>query len=246
MTGLALGRKRSLEARRSRSGFTLIEVMIAVTVLALISGLLFTAFSSLQRSKEGVRRVSDRYREGRMAMARITRELESAYISKHRPLDESMTVVATMFKGQQDSPADRLDFNAFIHRRIDRDSHESDQAEVSYYGEENPHVPGQIDLIRRINPRLDLEVEQGGRAQVLASDIDLFDIQYFDPLLGSWVDEWDTSQVIAQFERFPLQVKVQLVLNGGPRPSGDGDRAAIPFVAKISMPMRSPLQFAAK
>lgn len=179
-------------------------------------------------------------------MARVTRELESAYISKQRPLDESLTVVNTFFKGQQDSPADRLDFNAFINRRIDRDSHESDQAEVSYYGEENPHVPGQIDLIRRINPLLDLEPELGGRAQVLASDIDLFDLQYFDPLLGSWVEEWDSSQVIGQFERLPLQVKIHLVLNGGPRPDGDGDRAGISFVAKVEIPMRTPLQFAGK
>ena len=179
-------------------------------------------------------------------MARLTRELQSAYISKQRPIDESLTVVQTLFKGQQDSPADRLDFNAFIHRRIDRDSHESDQAEVSYYGEENPHVPGQIDLIRRINPRLDLEPELGGRAQVFASDIDLFNLQYFDPLLGDWVEEWDSSQVIGQFERLPLQVKVELVLNGGPRPDGDGDRAGVSFVSKVSIPMRSPLQFAGK
>lgn len=232
--------------KRIQRGFSLIEVMIAITVLALISGLLFTAFSSLKRSKEGVARVSERYREGRMAMGRITHELESAYTSKHLPIDLSLATQRTIFKAKQDSPADRIDFNAFVNRRIDRDVPESDQAEVSYYGEESPHEPGQIDLIRRINPRLDLEPTLGGLAQVLATDIDLFDLKFLDPLLGTWVEEWDTSTAVGQFERMPLQVKIHLVLNGGARADGDRDRAPIPFVAKVSIPIRGPLQFAGR
>lgn len=227
-------------------GFSLIEVMIAVTVLAMISGLLFTAFSSLKRSKEGVQRAADRYREGRMAMARITRELEGAYISRHLPFDQSLIVSKTLFKAKQDSPIDRLDFNAFVNRRTDRDSHQSDQAELSYFGEENPQATGQIDLIRRINPRLDVEPTEGGRGEVLATDVDLFDLKFLDPLLGTWIEEWDTSTVVGQLDRLPLQVKIHLVLNGGQRMSGAQDRAAIPFVAKVVMPMRVPLQFAGR
>jgi general secretion pathway protein J len=230
--------------RLTSGGFTLIEVLIAVSILALISGLLVTSFSSLKRSKEGIQRSSDRYREGRLAMARITRELESAYVSKHIPIDQSMAVIRTIFKAQQDSPADRLDFNAFVNRRTDRDARQSDQGEVSYYGEESPHNAGQIDLLRRLNTRLDLEPTEGGRAEVLATDIDLFDLQFLDPLLGSWIEEWDTSTVVGQLDRLPLQIKVQLVLNGGERLGGDGDRAPITFVAKVVLPMRTPLQFA--
>lgn len=235
---------RRLSPRLTRRGFTLIEVLIAVSILALISGLLVTSFSSLKRSKEGIQRSSDRYREGRLAMARITRELESAYVSKHIPIDQSMAVTRTIFKAQQDSPADRLDFNAFVNRRTDRDSRQSDQAEVSYYGEESPNNAGQIDLLRRLNTRLDLEPAEGGRAEVLATDIELFDLQFLDPLLGSWIEEWDSSTVVGQLDRLPLQIKVQLVLNGGERLGGDGDRAPITFVAKVVLPMRTPLQFA--
>src|SRR5690606_22108889 len=104
----------------------------------------------------------DRYREGRMALARVSRELESAYISKHLPININIAATKTQFVGEPGAPADRVDFNAFVHRRMDRDVAESDQAEVSYFGMENPNEAGVFDLIRRINPKLDLEPMLGG------------------------------------------------------------------------------------
>ena len=45
--------------RRSR-GFTLIEVLISIAILAAITSLLFGAFSAMKRSKDGLSRVQDR------------------------------------------------------------------------------------------------------------------------------------------------------------------------------------------
>lgn len=232
--------------RRTSAGFTLIEVLIAVTILAMISTLILSSFSALQKSKEGVRRVSDRYRQGRMALSRISRELQSAYISKHLPVDPNLAVVRTAFIGQPDSPAARVDFNAFVHRRLDRDARESDQLEVSYYGLENPHEEGLMDLVRRHNPRLDLDPEKGGRLQVLATDIDLFDLEYLDPMTGLWTDEWDSREAIKQQDRIPLQVKVTLILNGGTRASEDHAQGTLTFATKVGLPIQLPLTFALK
>ncbi len=229
---------------RRQLGFTLIEVLIAVAILAMISTLIFTSFSSLQRSKQGVRRVSERHREGRMAMSRISSELQSAYISKHLPIDENLATSRTAFVGTPESPGDRLDFNAFVYRRLNRDSHTSDQAEVSYFSMEDPKTSGVYDLVRRINPRLDLEWDKGGRAQVLATDIDLFDLEYLDPATGRWEERWDTTEAIRQLDRLPLQVKVTLILNGGQRAAEDRARGTLTFATKVAMPMQMPLTFA--
>ncbi len=239
------GLARLVARRRGRAwaGFTLVEVLIAIAILAMISTLLFTSFSSLKRSKDGVRRVSERHREGRMAISRVARELQSAYISRHLPPDINQAVVRTAFIGTQGAPADRIDFNAFVHRRMDRDARESDQAELSYFGMASETERGVFDLVRRTNPKLDHEPEKGGRVQILATDIDLFDLRYLDPLTGLWVEEWDSTESIKQFDRMPLQVRVILILNGGARVSQGRGRDPLTFATKVSIPLLQPLSF---
>lgn len=232
-----------LRRRRSR-GFTLIEVLISIAILAAITSLLFGAFSALKRSKDGLSRVQDRQREGRLAMARITRELQSAYLSAHIPLNQALLVQKTIFKSERGTPADRLDFTAFANRRLDRDSHVSDQCELSYFGSSNPDGSGTTDLVRRVDTELDLEPTKGGKVEVLATDIDLFDLQYLDATTGQWQENWDTTQSTGQPDRLPLQVRVILVLNGGARSGSDRSRGTIRLVTKVGLHMLQPLTFA--
>jgi general secretion pathway protein J len=229
--------------RRALAGFTLIELLVAIAILSMISVLIYSAFAGMKRSKEGIQRVGDRYREGRMAMARIERELQGAYVSLHVPIDQSVQVVKTAFIGTRGTPADRVDFDTFANVRVDRDSHESDQAELSFYGEEEKKTQ-KTNLVRRIATRLDLKPERGGRVDVLATDIDLFDLEYLDPLSGQWVETWDTTQATGQYNRMPLQVRVILVLNEGKRAGEGRGRQPIRFAAKVPIPIQRPLTFA--
>ncbi|MBN1612273.1 MAG: prepilin-type N-terminal cleavage/methylation domain-containing protein [Polyangiaceae bacterium] len=225
-------------------GITLVEVMVAVAVLSMISMIIFGAFSGMKNSKEGVQRLTDRYREGRLAMARIVRELQSAYLSLHTPIDPQLTVSQTVFVANPGSPADRLDFTSFAYRRLDRDAHESDQAEISYLGSEDPKQQGVIDLVRRVQAPIDIEPQTGGRVEVLATDIDLFKLEYLDPLTSEWVERWDTTQATMQPARLPLQVRVLLVLNGGARKSAGRSREPIRLTTTVALPIQQPLRFA--
>jgi general secretion pathway protein J len=218
--------------------------LVAVAVLAMISTLIYGAFSGMKRSKEGVQRISDRYREGRLALSRISRDLQSAYLSKHAPFDQSIISQATAFIGTRGNPADRVDFNSFSNHRLDRDRHESDQAEISYFGARDPDRDGVIDLVRRISTRPDLEPDKGGRVEILATDIDLFDLQYLDPTTEQWLETWDTRQAVGQPDRLPLQVRVILVLNGGRRKAADRGQDTIELMTKIPIPIQTPLTFA--
>jgi general secretion pathway protein J len=177
-------------------------------------------------------------------MARITRDLKSAYLSLHAPIDQSLAVWQTAFVGERGNPADRMDFNAFSYQRRDKDSHDSDQCEISYFGSTDPDAPDIIDLARRVSPRLDLEPRRGGRVEVLATDIDLFNLEYLDPISGEWLENWDTTQAIGQANRMPLQVRVILVLNEGSRSSSDRGRGTVRFATKVTLPIRNPLSFA--
>ena len=225
-------------------GFTLIELLIAVAVLAMISTLLYGAFDGLERTKEGVTRIADRYHQGRSALQRIAYELGGAYLSAHAPPDLNLVATRTAFVGTRETPAARVDFNSFSNRRFDKDAKESDQAEISYFGSPNPDGSGEMDLARRISPRLDLEPERGGRVEVLATDLDLFDLSYLDAATGQWVEKWDSTQALGQHNRLPLQVRVLLVLNEGIRTSADRSRQPLRFVTKVALAMRDPLTFA--
>jgi len=231
--------------RRASRAFTLVELLVAIAVLAGISIIIYGAFSGMKRSREGVERLQDRYREGRLAMARMTRELSSAFISLHTPILPSLQVEKTAFIGTTGTPADRVDFDSFANRRIDRNSHVSDQCELSYFGSQDPDSPGVTDLVRRISTTLDMDPRKGGHVEVLATDIDLFKLQYLDPQSGNWVDTWDTTQgVTGQPARLPVQVKIVLVLNGGEREGYDRGQGTIRLVTKVDLPIGNGLNFA--
>lgn len=232
-----------MTSRRPR-GFTLIELIVAITVLAFVTMLLYGSFSSMKSTRDGLARIQDRYREGRIAMARITRDLQSAYISQHVPISPALVVQKTAFVGKVGIPAHRIDFNAFSNVQRDRSAHVSDQIEVSYYVTDNPEQAGTNDLVRRTSEYPDLEPDKGGRVEVLATDVDLFELEYLDPTTGLWTETWDTTQATGQTNRLPLQVRVRLVLRQGQRSKSGEGRGTLKFQTTVSIPIQQPLSFA--
>ena len=232
-----MNQSRSLTIqKRSQRGMTLLEVLISVGILALMSSLVYGAFDGMSKSRDGISKMSDRYSQGRTALARMTRELQSAFLSMHQPLVSTLNVRTTAFVGRRGSPTDRLDFTSFAHRRLGRDAHESDQAEIGYFTARNPET-GTLELLRREAKYIDLEPTKGGIVNVLAEDIESLEFRYLDPLLGQWVETWDSTQPAGQPMRLPMQVRVALVLRGGV------GGAPILFQTKVAISAPTPLTF---
>jgi general secretion pathway protein J len=223
--------------RRLPRGLTLLEVIVSIAIMGMVSLLIYGAFDGLAKSKRGLGNVNDRYHQGRATMKRLAREISCAFISLHRPINDSLVTAETIFVAKDSSPADRLAMTTFSHRRMMANSHESDQAEISYFGSRNPDITGVTDLARREQANIDAKPDSGGVVYVLAEDIDLFDLKFLDPMTGSWVDSWDTTQATAQLNRMPLQVRVTLVLNGG-----IGGKP-VRFEEKVPISMIQPLSF---
>jgi general secretion pathway protein J len=223
--------------RRAIAGLTLLEVIVSVAILALVATLIYGAFDGMGRSRAGLARINDRYHQGRGAIARMSRELESAFVSAHQPLVASQVVRNTAFIGHDSSSMDRIDFTSFSHRRLARDVHESDQNELSFFTSRDPDHD-KTDLVRRESAVLDLEPAKGGVVNVLAEDIETFDLEYLDPATGEWVTSWDSTQAAGQFGRLPYQVKITLVLKGGIA------EKPLKLMTKVALGMQLPLAFA--
>jgi general secretion pathway protein J len=223
---------------RARSrGMTLLEIMVSVAILAMMAVLIYGAFDSMARGKKGEAMRSDRARQGREAILRLTRELSTAFISMHNPANTALITRATAFIATSGGTYDRIDFAAFAHRRIERDSHESDECEVGYFVAKDPDVDGKMDLVRREQTPIDIDPKKGGIVNVVAENVDEFDLKYLEPLTGQWLDTWDTTQVTGQPGRLPLEISIRLVLKGVP------GSPPWTFATKITMPMQQPLTF---
>jgi general secretion pathway protein J len=226
------------ERRRSVSrGMTMIEIMVAISILAMVAVLIHGVIESLSRGKKGEKMRAERAHQGREAMQRIVRDLSAAYLSMHVPANQALVTEKTAFVGRSSNPFDRIDFTAFAHLRTDRDAHESDQAEVGYFAAIDPEASDKMDLVRREQTPIDLDPLKGGTVNVVAEDVDQFDVRYLDPQTGLWVETWDSMQVTGQPSRLPLEVVITLVLKG----VGGGPPYA--YTTKVFLPIQQPLSF---
>ncbi|HEY1098568.1 MAG TPA: prepilin-type N-terminal cleavage/methylation domain-containing protein, partial [Myxococcota bacterium] len=95
--------------RSARAAFSLIEVLIAASLLAIIGALLLQSLSSSMDAKDAIETTSNRYHLVRSAMSRMVDELSMSYLSGHRPTTGAEIRAVTGFKGERD----RIDCTAF-------------------------------------------------------------------------------------------------------------------------------------
>jgi general secretion pathway protein J len=216
---------------------TLIEVMVAVAVLAMVAVLIHGVIESLSRGRKGEDMRAERAHQGREALQRMVRDLSGAFLSMHVPSVPALMTERTAFVAKSSTPFDRLDFTAFAHLRTERDTHESDQAEVGYFVVADPDVADKMDLVRREQTPIDYEPLKGGVINVVAEDVEKFDVKFLDPTTGLWVETWDSQQVTGQPNRLPLEVSITLVLKG------IGEGPPYTYQTKFFLPIQQPLSF---
>ncbi len=191
---------------------TLVEVMVSITVLALVGTVVYAGFVQTARNKARFEAETDYYHAIRVALERMSRELSMAYVSVELNDDLSLQPMRTIFKGTDRSDRDRIDFTSFSHTPLQRDAKESDQNELSYFVARHPDDSSRRVLARREQSRIDERPERGGRVQILLEDVRGFDLEYLDPQDWEWKRSWDTSSVSGQPNRLPYQVRITITV----------------------------------
>ncbi len=211
----SLLKTKKKKARLRRAGLTMLEMMVAMALLATVSTIIYGAFNQSFRVRTQVEDFYDRYRDVRMSMHRMAREISMAYLSKHHNTVVEQTTT-TCFRGEED----KLTFTSLSHLRMQRDAKESDQAEIGYYIDYAETMNGDRVrcLMRREDPNLDMEPLRGGITQIMAENVTDITFEYWDPTreIGDdgWVKEWDACQeknsVGDRFPNLPERVKITL------------------------------------
>jgi general secretion pathway protein J len=188
-------------ARRTR-GMTLIEVMVAVAIMALLGVMTYGIVFTTVRTQDEAMRMQDRFQSGRVALERMRRELTMAFVSLHQSPDKR---TRTLFKGE----SDRIIFNSAAHEPATRGVRQSDQMEVEYRLQ---RVRGQDlqALVRRAKYHIDDRPSRGGREEVLVEGVKRIEFEYFDKQREDWTRSWDVEVDDALVMRQQLQQLQQL------------------------------------
>lgn len=228
--------------KRTR-GITLIEAMLAITILGMIGGGVYTAFVQTAKNKERIETSLERHRMVAATLDRMQREISMAFVSVHLPTSPSLIRVRPAFVGKGRGWNSRLDFASFSHQRLFFGAKESDQNEIGYFIARHPEDRGRTVLARREQNRIDDDPEHGGRVEILLEDVSGLELEYLDPTTNLWTKSWDTRQATGQMNRLPKQVKIRIKVPDPARPEREitfGTRATIALVYALNHAAYTP------
>lgn len=188
-----------------RRAFSLIEILVAASLLAIIGALLMQSLSSSIDAKDAIEGTSSRYHLVRSSMSRMVDELSMAYLSNHRPTTGAEIRAMTGFKGERD----RIDMTGFGYVARVEDEKKSDQRQLSFFLDTDPRTQTK-SLMRREQANLDDDYEEGGRVLTLLPDVRDLEFQYWDPQKEAWQDKWDAQG--SELNRLPARIRIEMVV----------------------------------
>jgi prepilin-type N-terminal cleavage/methylation domain-containing protein len=210
-------RKRSRRAA-GQAGMTLIEVLIAMAIVAFMMAMTWVTATSSGTAKKRFEHMQERNHEIRVAMATMARDISSAYLSgNERP---SQDIPRTLFVAKSRSPVGELRFSSLGHRVLWAEANESEQTLIAYSAELDREDPSKTNLIRRESRRLSYENWENEPAEVdiLLRDIERVEFEYWNWRDNEWQEQWDTTKGDGEKGRLPERVRITLTVKN---PRGD-------------------------
>lgn len=184
-----------------RRGMTLIEVAVAISILAVMGFLAYGGLTITIRSQARAEVMHERFHAARVFLQRFKSELRMAFVSLHQAEDKH---TQTLFQGEKDS----IIFNTSAHETIRKDAGESDQLEVEYRLDRDDD--GQPAIIRRVKYVIDDRPGRGGVEEVAVMGVADFELEYFDDMKEDWRRDWDVLIEDAVVKREQMKLLLQV------------------------------------
>jgi len=164
---------------KTSSAFTLVELMITVSLGAIMLGAAYVCMSAGVESRRAVNAQSEAAQVARVALNLIAADLSAAV-----PLSRDFEFLG-MRRRVNGTDADNLDFAA--RNFTPRKAREGDFCEVSYFLEADPKT-SLLTLYRRRDPTPDPVPLEGGSREEIARNVASLRFEYYDGL--DWYDDW--------------------------------------------------------
>jgi prepilin-type N-terminal cleavage/methylation domain-containing protein len=172
-------------ARASKKrAFTLVEILIALAILAMIVASTFTIFRSASKSWQKGEIRSERYHNARTAIGRMSMEISQAVINNNSLCE---------FIGEKDS----VNFISFV----SKESGIFELAEIGYWLSKDKKL-----LMRNDDYEPDYDFSTYDDSDTLSDNVSELEFLYYDGLI--WLDTWHSDKTLDI--NLPKAVKIRI------------------------------------
>jgi type II secretion system protein J len=181
-----------------RTGFTLVEVLVATTIGSFIALVSVGSLRVIIGGSEAVNRNINAAAEVRFVASMIARDLLNVYRDND---SANIRFIGSLEELDDGSSTAHVLFHTLGRTKARAIQPEGDIYEVEYYLAKDEETSA---LMRRLWPNPHEELDPGGILTIIAEDIEMFEISYFDG--EEWAEEWPE-----EMESLPHLVEITVV-----------------------------------
>ncbi|MGD9365398.1 MAG: prepilin-type N-terminal cleavage/methylation domain-containing protein [Desulfobacteraceae bacterium] len=182
---------------RYQRGFTLIEILTAVLILAIVVSLILNSFDGIFSSAEHINTGTDLHEMGNACVKRMTNDLKSIHVTtypRYKPPDIDDEPEIYHVKGQVRNVGGQsfgwLRFTSMAHLPFNQQPHEG-IAEIVYYVQQTPENDFILRRADKLYPYPE-EFEENETDPILCEQVRSYELVYFDAE-GREYEEWDSE-----------------------------------------------------
>jgi len=226
-----LHNSRRRQRRRREAGFTLLEILVALVILATVITLIFGSFEGVFSNADHINAASDLFEMGTACLNRITMDLQALHIMhypRYKPPDIDDDPDIFRIEGTLDASAgetfSRLRFTSLAHLPLNQ-NHREGIAQIVYYIQSDDTNGNILRRADHLYPYP--EFEPGTEDPVLCEKVLSFDLVYHS-LKGDEETEWDSESKSLDYST-PKSIGIKLVI-------GDA-QSSIELTTEVALPL---------
>jgi len=185
-----------------RRGFTVVELLVASTVVAIVVAASAGVFTAIHKGARKARVRAELAHVGRVVLSMMARDIQSLWAFEANK-DEIIVAVKGEAPVGEDREANVARDELHFVTKSPAEPLGADLVEMSYFVHEDPET-GRLALLRRWQAPPDEDITLGGAYETLTDSVISLAFAFYDG--NEWLDEWDSVSVM------PLAVRVTVGL----------------------------------